>query len=292
MDLIPKDHNQNPENYVYKFTGNGPNRKGFKPLNEDGCCVYVGRKEYLWGALHPCYPQVRQHWLNRIQDCIDAGVDGIDIRISNHSSWTNEGEMYGFNEPAVAEFQNRYGINVLTEAFDMDLWKALQGEYWTTFLAQARQLTSDYDLPLQLHISPLRLNYNPWGRYNGIPENFHWDWQNWIGDGLCDAVHLKMWWMDKAFAKEVAAFAKQHNRQVTLDIRLQYRGKMKKPNYDPIPSDASYPQIIERIEHGLDSKNIDAIVLYEGNCFTELDTQRDEIVVMPLMKELLDKFRR
>ena len=85
--------------------------------------------EYL-GSFHLCYPEVMALWKQVVDELIGADVDGIDIRIGDHASWTMYGKEYGFNAPAVAEYRRRYGGNPLTgENFDEALWRQLNGEY-------------------------------------------------------------------------------------------------------------------------------------------------------------------
>ena len=37
------------------------------------------------GSLSEGYPEVREYWLSWVKECMAAGVDGLDVRISNHS---------------------------------------------------------------------------------------------------------------------------------------------------------------------------------------------------------------
>jgi hypothetical protein len=278
IDLLSQTDPSDPKNRLFFFAGDGHPPRGQKMLNEEGCCLVIGRNDYLTGALHPCYPQVQQYWISRVQSCMDAGVDGIDIRICNHSSWTWEGEEYGFNEPAVKEYKRRYGIDVLIEDYDKNLWKQLNAEYWLEFINKVRIRTREQKVGLQLHVSSHLSKPIHGGRLNNLPMNFAWNWQQWISKDLCDAVHLKWWWVDRDFASRVASFAKKHGKTVTESVRLEYR-KM---------TGAQNDRILDLMKWGMMNDHVDALVLYEGNCFTRMDKEKDEIVIVPAMIDLLE----
>ena len=282
---LPSDYGRDPGHTAFTFDGDC--REAAKPRALDGdgrtspqdgtIAMAKGKNAYLRGALHPVYPEVRAYWLANIRSCLDAGVDGVDIRLCNHSSWTSEGDAYGFNEPVVQEFAERYGVNILETDFDRAAWKALQGAHFTTFLREARQELKAAGRPLQMHISAL-INTDPFGGLNNLPANFHWDWECWIREDLLDSVLLKYWWYDPDFSGQVAANARQHGKKVYLDCRLEY----------PSLSGQKDRQILNHLRYGLENPHIDGTVLYEGCCFTALDPALDRVVASPHMGELLN----
>src|SRR5690606_4562108 len=69
-----------------------------KLLTLDACGIAPvarGKCEYLPGALHPIYPQVRAYWMDWVRFCIDRGADGVNFRVSNHSDRSHEQSEYG-----------------------------------------------------------------------------------------------------------------------------------------------------------------------------------------------------
>jgi len=57
----------------------GPNAAG-----NCGCVAFMrGRNDYLLGALCGTEPAVREFWLACIREMIDAGVDGVDLRVEH-----------------------------------------------------------------------------------------------------------------------------------------------------------------------------------------------------------------
>ncbi len=236
----------------------------------------IGKNEYLRGAMHPVYPEVRAYWLSNIDAMIHAGVDGVDIRICNHSSWTPEGDAYGFNEPVVREFHDRYGVDILNEDFNREDWRRLQGDHFTGFLREAKAMLASRGLPLQMHISSM-IEHSPFPKLNNLPDNFEWQWRKWIEEDIADSVMLKYGWLRPEFAARVARLARQHRKPVFNETRLEY----------PTLSERQIDPLRKIVAWGLDNDDVDGTVLYEGACFTKLDRDANRVVVNPLIKELL-----
>ena len=150
-----------------------------------------GRNEYLSGSVCEAYPEVREYWLDWVGQCIAAGVDGVDVRISCHSSWTNDPEKYGFNEPVAREYQRRYGANPDTEPYDPDLLGKLRGEFFDMFLRAAKTRLSAAGKRLSVHAE--MESFRPdacQGRTRSRPGNIEFDWRGWLSSGLADEATL------------------------------------------------------------------------------------------------------
>lgn len=255
--------------------------------NKDGYRIHShiaavrGKRTRLLG-LHPAYPEVRQYWLSIIEHCIQAGVDGVDIRVCNHSTHTLEPERFGFNDIIVREYKRRYGVDVLNEPYDETLWRELHGEYFTQYLRQARQLLRQHQLPLQIHVSPNMISgmdRDCWIR-NNIPGNFEWPWRKWIDDDLLDAITLKNCTFTfghpeerLAFAKNVQAYAKDRGKKVYWCShnfkcdreRLEFRLTQHKD------------QLKEQIRMVKESPNLDGLILYEAAQMTRRDKNTGKV---------------
>ena len=145
-----------------------------------------GRERYICGFLSPAYPEVRDYWLGHVRECLDAGVDGVDIRVQNHNKCL-EWERYGFGPPVVREFKRRHGIDITTQPFSAARHRALLGEFYTAFVTQASTLVRSHGKRLQVHIGPEEMLRAPHRHYM----NLHWDWEGWIDRGLVDAITIK-----------------------------------------------------------------------------------------------------
>ena len=150
-----------------------------------------GKNEYNKGALCEAYPEVRQFWLSLVKDCLEAGVDGIDFRVQGHSTWTDEPFSYGFNEPIVKDYKNRYGVDILMEHYDPNLLADLRGEYYTEFLKDASSLIRSANKKMQVHIDTDLLSPNLYLAAFTFPMNIKFDWEKWISEGICDEATLR-----------------------------------------------------------------------------------------------------
>lgn len=151
-----------------------------------------GRNSHVIGGLHPCYPEVREYWRGWIRHALACGVDDVDLRFANHSTWSGFGHEYGFNPPVVEEFRRRHGVDIRTEPFEVEAWKALNTEYLTAFLREAREQLHACGKALQLHVNgafELERTQHPGciGGRNNVPLCFAYPWEQW----LADAVTLK-----------------------------------------------------------------------------------------------------
>ena len=119
----------------------------------DGVIAFAkGRNRYLSGSLCEGDKEVEAYWLEWVSDCIAAGVDGLDVRISCHSSWTDSPEIYGFNQPVAAEYERRYGVNPDVEPYDPVLLGDVRGDLYDRFLRAAKTRLAAAGLPLHHHI--------------------------------------------------------------------------------------------------------------------------------------------
>ncbi len=171
------------------------------PLCRDGLVAFArGRNAYYSGGLCEAYPEVQDYWLDWIGECLAAGVDGLDIRISNHSTWSDYMDLYGFNEPVAAEYERRYGVNPNHEPYDTQLLADLRGDFYDQFLTKAKQKLSAAGKKLQLHIEveSFRPDAAPM-RVRTRPGNTTFHWRRWIDSGLADEATLMpvSWGLDR-----------------------------------------------------------------------------------------------
>lgn len=132
-----------------------------------------GKLRHICGVPHPIYKEVRRHWLEEVQFCIDRGVDGVNIRVANHNNLSScEQEYYGFNEPVIEKMTHPDNV---AEA------RRVNGEAHTQFLREARELLHSHDKELGVHVHALMLRHddrNP--EHRRLPSNFDWQWKLWI----------------------------------------------------------------------------------------------------------------
>jgi len=299
---LPEGYGKSPGKLSFRFdTGQRarPRALDGSRSGHDGKIVAAkGRQEYVAGSMHPAYPEVRGYWLDQVRRIVAAGVDGVDIRVTNHSAWTVHGAAYGFNEPAVAEFMRRHRVDVLTQPFDRGQWRDLQGEYYTQFLREARALTRKAGVQMQVHVNGLMGFDVPGWERNNVPANFAWQWRTWIEEDLCDSVALKYipWLfggragMGADFGEQVTRLAKEHNKAVFSHARLPWWVLVNTPGQKAF-TQRDMDRLLAQMRWGWQCRLIDGVILYESASFVRMLPDTGETQVSPMMEAILDAVR-
>lgn len=152
-----------------------------------------GKVEYMKGTPCEAYPEVRAHWLAEIQSMIDMCFDGVDIRIQNHSSAVTDCTEFGCNEPLVAAYRERHGVNILAEPADPLKLMRLRGDFCLDFVKEACELLHAHGRKLQVHLRDSFEHPQLGGDFNQIgfwamPKILP-DWQRLVD--LADEVTIK-----------------------------------------------------------------------------------------------------
>jgi len=147
-------------------------------------CVARGVDEYM-PILNPAYPEVRDYWAGVVEECIESGVAGVNIRVSGHSTIMAHQDRYGFNEPVLAEKSDG--------SWDMDKLQTGIGDGYTELLRRAKETLMTKGLPLSVHVNSAMVLPEGYDRSNlhNMPPNVEWQWQRWIEEGIADIVCLK-----------------------------------------------------------------------------------------------------
>jgi hypothetical protein len=134
------------------------------------------------GVMCYAYPEVRAYKLQCIREILaDYPFDGIFICTRSQSKPAAHADQFGFNEPVVEAYQQRYGVNILEQDFDVEAWRRLRGEFVTQFLRELRSFTRERGLRLSIGV--------PQGDYLGPPiGNLHLDWRSWVAGGVIDEL--------------------------------------------------------------------------------------------------------
>ena len=142
------------------------------------------QKRYHDGVLEWAYPQARQYWVNDVTEILAKyDVDGIYMDTRTELMSPEHADQYGFNEPVVKEFEKRYGVNILQEDFDVELWRGLRGEYFTLFLEELARVIHGKGKSFSLGTSR--------GDYIGFPlGNMKLEWRKWISRKTVDEFHV------------------------------------------------------------------------------------------------------
>ncbi len=212
-----------------------------------------GTSDYLVGSLSPVYPEVQHRWLKIIGDCLEAGVDGVNIRAAGHSSHVHDRDEYGFD---VAEGEDGY--------IDRDATSRANGDAYTDFLRKAKQAISAAGKVTSLHINATFDFEDDRHISCNLPPNVDWQWKTWIRE-IADVVHLKdMHFLREArarhFVDRATRVAKDAGRPVVYigtNKELRFAGE-----HDMIRFEMNLAKHHPRV---------DAYQLYEAASFTKVD---------------------
>ena len=156
-----------------------------------------GKNDYLPSTPCEVYPAVRKLWAGWVDRVLDAGVDGIDIRISHHGSVVDEPLNYGFNEPLLEEFHQRFGTKPSNSCEDIRRLATIRGDHYTNFFREASRKARERGKKMQFHLHTEAFRSNPvHGQIIGFPPNIFFDWKLWIDEGLADGITFRTSWFE------------------------------------------------------------------------------------------------
>ena len=235
--------------------------------------ITVGTEPYLAGAMSPFYSEVRTWWLELVDQCLAADVDGIDFRIANHN-FALDWSVYGFEQPVVRAFEARHGVNILKESFDREAWRRLRGEPYTDFLRQAsarlRQAGRKVSAHVNTYMVPPRVE---------TTMNLHWDWPNWIREGLLDEITVKRWRMD-ALTNGIAPRIVAEARRASLPVNYC-------PYLNALPPGNSGRQVLDFHRREALEGGAARFIMYENAAFMRARDDGAIEITQPRMVEMV-----
>ena len=163
-----------------------------------GSCIAFARGKNTHLPCTPCevYPEVQKLWLGWIDRLIASGADGVDLRLSHHGSLTDEPFEYGFNEPVLREYADRYG-DTADGSYDLERLSRLRGQHYTDFVREASRRAREAGRKMQVHLHAEAFRPNPCqGELMGFPANVSFQWQDWLKAGLLDGATLRTSWFE------------------------------------------------------------------------------------------------
>ncbi len=261
------------EHYHNFYSFDEYNLSDWSTFDKEGyVAAAIGKPEYMLGSLHPIYPEVRSHWLQIVQFCLDRNVDGINFRVSNHTR-SPEYWDYGFNEVVVDKAKGK------TDSMSVS---KVNGDAYTLFLREARKLIKSRGKKITIHLlSDMLIQDNRPGKLNALPPNFEWQWETWVNE-IADELEfrgvfkLRPWNLTKVletFGRVVRSADKP------LYLQGDFHGRSFERHYSSTKS-----------EWDLVNKHpaLDGYVLYETANFTRIN-ERGKVEGSPDIIRALEK---
>jgi hypothetical protein len=135
----------------------------------------------------PCEsePAVQAYWLKCVKDILDAGADGVEFRIENHSTHTDFPYEYGYNQAVLARLEDPKNATPAQIA-------KVRGDAYTEFLVKAKEIirARDKKMRLNFEVDSLR-EHVPANRLLAYPANMDVQWKRWIELDLPDEAVIR-----------------------------------------------------------------------------------------------------
>ncbi len=139
-----------------------------------------GRSATLDGALCETEPRVRDFWLDTIREILATGVDGIDLRVENHSTHADFPHEYGYNPVVVEQTTNPANPDPAEIA-------RIRGDAYTQFVRETRSIVDAAGRKLRINLQMDYLRPDPpLSRLLAYPANLELQWRRWVDEGLMD----------------------------------------------------------------------------------------------------------
>jgi len=147
------------------------------------------------GPIALCYPEARKALIDLYLGYFDRdGYDAIAFFTYCETYAQRYEEEFGFNDPAVAEFRRRYGVDVRTRDYDRHAWQHLLGEYVTQFMRELHEALRPRGKRIGLAINAREPNYpQPWNvvPYTLTAGRMYFDIEGWVREGLL--TDMQVW---------------------------------------------------------------------------------------------------
>ena len=251
------------EAYTDPETGRVSAESDFGRLHPEFYACRPGGSACVRGVLSFGYPEVREYFAALAEEALSYRPDGVYLDCARtHAGanpipvhgywpqWTHPYLAYGYNEPDMALYRERYGEAppirghgdaTSLEPTEAELnWNRVRGEALTTFLREVRPLMRAADTPLWVAFYPATYNpFQPGYHCRQMLGRYHIDWRTWVDEGLVDAIRLitdhRRMGHDDWFAASADTYRYAQERGVKVYADACLRGRIDRIEDPPLP---------------------------------------------------------
>ena len=150
-------------------------------------------------TLEPAFAETRELWLEQgVRRALDAGADGVEIRILSHHAPVLDYLRCAFAEPVCAAFRAQFGREPTPQPEDYRRIRELRGACFTDFMRRAKELCARRGKRFGTHFEaglevPANMN---------VRMQVVYEWERWLREGLVDEITLKWWCARNPFIHE------------------------------------------------------------------------------------------
>lgn len=145
------------------------------------------------GPIELAYPEARQAMVNwHVNEVVQAGYDGMISHSYNENYTLRFQDEFGFNDPVVNEFKNRYGVDIRRESFNRQAWYDLRGEYTTQFLSELHAALATHGKKLGMPVNAATGAIDKPRNWEGFytAGNLTMNWQSWATNHYVDELMI------------------------------------------------------------------------------------------------------
>jgi hypothetical protein len=127
------------------------------------------------------YPEVRSYWLSLLAECLDYGIDGIQLHLNRATPFVF------YEEPAVRGFRERYGEDPRKLPENDPRWQMYRAGFVTEFVREVKELVGrkpGRELAITIYGQAHKYDKEP--GYHPIRYNL--DVETWLRGGLVDYI--------------------------------------------------------------------------------------------------------
>jgi hypothetical protein len=192
--------------FEFEFQGTGHWGDGW--VNSPVYGIAKGKRMYMAGTPCEAYPEVQDYWLEQVERVMAMGYDGIDFRLQNHSGMVTDYINYGYNEPIINRYHEKFGVDILKEEVDPLKIMEIRGEYFLSFLEKAANVIHSNGKKMQVHLRHAHESPQLSDDFNGlgfwampkilldwkkaidladevtIKHYYHGNYRSWMGDSI------------------------------------------------------------------------------------------------------------
>ena len=227
--------------------------------------VHHSGSPFVRGVFSFGYPEVRKYFAALVREALGYESDGVYLDFARthaganpipvhgwYPQWTNPYLAYGYNEPDVARYREKYGKEPPMPSYSSSAsiepteedrnWNRVRGEAATIFLREIRPMVKESGKELHVCFYPSTYNgFNPGCHCRQMLGRYHIDWRTWVKEGLVDAIRLNVDHRRFGYDDWVAAsaekyrFAQERGIRVFIDCAIEGRYDQLENSPEPPP---------------------------------------------------------
>ena len=167
------------------------------------------------GPIEFAFPEARQAMVDYLTKyVVEGNYDGISFLTYAENFSQRYEDEFGYGDPIVNEFREKYGVNIRHEEFDRELWRQMRGRYVTEFLRLLKKQLAEHGKQVAVCVHgqhPDRAM--PWNIHGGVPTagNFRWSVEEWLKGDVVDEICLSSPAADPIIADLMTQIQDQHS---------------------------------------------------------------------------------